>query len=126
MQHYGNLTYKHYGNLTYKQLQDFKGAQRILNDLASTNSSGTPPSAGLLSSLGRLKLEAGDLVSAADCFEQSASLPSATEQSRDTDSALLAIARGDWANAKELLRGVLEENPDDIIVSGAWSHHCAV
>lgn len=53
---------------------------------------------------------------AATYFAQSASLPDATSQSRDTDAALLATARGDWPTAQRLLQGVLKEHPDDVAV----------
>jgi hypothetical protein len=69
-----------------------------------------------LSALGRLKLEAGDIATAATYFSQSAAQPDATPQSRDTDAALLATAQGNWSGALVLLEGVIRDHPDDVVV----------
>ncbi|KAF8317923.1 hypothetical protein DL93DRAFT_482759 [Clavulina sp. PMI_390] len=102
------------------EMLDFKGARRILHDLSTTNASGAP-SAKLLSGLGRLQLEAGDTASANSYFQQSATLHDATDQSRGIDSALLAVARGEWTGAERLLRGVLKTYPDDVVAINALS-----
>ena len=66
--------------------------------------------------MGRLKLEAGDVTTAATYFSQSAAQPDATPQSRDIDAALLATAQGNWSGAHVLLEGVIKEHPDDVVV----------
>ena len=101
-------------------IQDFRGAQKILDGLVPANGAGT--SAKLFSALGRLKLEAGDIATAATYFSQSAAQPDATSQSRDTDAALLATAKGDWSGALALLEGVVTDHPDDVVVCAAPPH----
>lgn len=100
--------------------QDFRGAQKILDGLAPTSGAGS--SARLLSALGRLKLEAGDITTAATYFNRSATQPDATPQSRDTDAALLATAKGDWTGALALLEDVVKDHPDDVVVGVEQIH----
>lgn len=96
-------------------IQDFKGAQRVLDGLSSSSESTL--SAQLLSALGRLLLESGNIPTAAAYFSQSANRPDATIRSKYTDQALLSIAKGEWNKARQCLEKVLEENPEDIVVS---------
>jgi len=101
------------------EMQDFRGAQKILDGLAPASGAGS--SAKLLSALGRLKLEAGDITTAATYFNQSAIQSDATPQSRDTDAALLATAKGDWTGALALLEGVVRDHPDDVVALNSMS-----
>lgn len=96
-------------------IQDFKGAQRVLDGLSSSSESTL--SAQLLSTLGRLLLESGNIPTAATYFLQSANRPDATIRSKYTDQALLSIAKGEWNKAGQCLEKVLDENPEDIVVS---------
>jgi len=101
------------------EMQDFKGAQKILDGLASTSGSKVP--AQLLSALGRLLLESGQIVTAATYFQQSAACTDATVRNRNTDNALLKIAKGEWAKAIEFLNVVLNENPEDVVALNSLS-----
>lgn len=83
-------------------------------DGLSSSTAGT--SASLLSSLGRLRLESGDIPGASTYFQRSASHPESTLRSKNTDAAFLATAKGEWKKAIDHLGEVLKENPEDLVV----------
>ncbi|KAF9511236.1 hypothetical protein BS47DRAFT_1331124 [Hydnum rufescens UP504] len=94
------------------ELQDYRGAEKILNGLANQSQ----PSASLLSALGCTRLEAGDMSSAERYFRRAETLLDSDDTSRDVNAALLASAQGDWVTVVTTLEKVHERRPEDLII----------
>jgi Flp pilus assembly protein TadD len=73
----------------------------------------------LLSALIRINLSAGDIETASHQVNALSNLPDASNRSKLVNRALLALARGKWADALVYLQEVLSKNPDDVVASNA-------
>ena len=94
-------------------IKDHRGAEKILNGLANQSQ----PSAYLLSALGRIRLEAGDILSAEKYFQRAEALLDSDDTSRDLNAALQSSTRGDWIAVVTILEKVHKRNPEDLVVS---------
>lgn len=91
--------------------KDHRSSQALIDPLAIQGNSPT-----LFSALGRIRLEAGDLTSAASYFDQASLLASCDDETRCMNSALLASAYGDWPKATTILESLLQKDPDNLAV----------
>ncbi|KAI5895432.1 uncharacterized protein SCHCODRAFT_01088086 [Schizophyllum commune H4-8] len=87
------------------ETKDFTAATRLLEPLAK--------SAPLRSAVGRIYLQAGDLAAAGRHFRAVADDEEADEAQKETNEAVMAAAKGEWAKADEVLRGLLEREQDN-------------
>lgn len=78
-----------------------------------------PDDIDILSSLGRLYLQMGDMVSANRMFdrmEEKYGQNDITEQALKTNKAFVLMAQGDWKSARDILQEVYELNNDNLLV----------
>jgi hypothetical protein len=97
-------------------VQDFTAATKLLEPLFARRA-GQQPSLAIRSAVGRIYLQSGYLTQAAAHFaavEGDASVP---QTLKDMNAALLACAEGKWQRADELLRGLVQAEPDNFVVS---------
>ncbi|TRM65609.1 hypothetical protein BD626DRAFT_221310 [Schizophyllum amplum] len=87
------------------ETKDYTAATRLLEPLAVS-----PP---LRSAVGRIYLQAGDVHAAERHFAAVAADPGADTAQKETNTAVLAAARGEWAEASEVLRGLLDREQDN-------------
>lgn len=78
-----------------------------------------PDDIDILSSLGRLYLQMGDMVSASRMFdrmEEKYGDNDTTEVALKTNKAFVFMAQGDWKSARDILQQVYELNKDNLLV----------
>ncbi|KAG1740064.1 hypothetical protein EDB19DRAFT_1895431 [Suillus lakei] len=96
------------------EMRDFTAATKLLEPLFAQRT-GQQPSPAIRSAVGRIYLQSGYLTQAAAHFaavEGDASVP---QTLKDMNAALLACAEGNWARADELLRTLVQAEPDNFV-----------
>lgn len=96
------------------EMKDFTAATKLLEPLFAQRT-GQQPSPAIRSAVGRIYLQSGYLTQAAAHFaavEGDASVP---QTLKDMNAALLACAKGDWTRADELLRALVQAEPDNFV-----------
>lgn len=96
------------------EMKDFTAATKLLEPLFA-QPTGQQPSFAIRSAVGRIYLQSGYLTQAAAHFaavEGDASVP---QTLKDMNAALLACAEGNWARADELLRALVQAEPDNFV-----------
>lgn len=96
------------------EMKDFTAATKLLEPLF-VQRTGQQPSPAIQSAVGRIYLQSGYLTQAAAHFtavEGDASVP---QTLKDMNAALLACAEGNWARADELLRALVQAEPDNFV-----------
>jgi thioredoxin-like negative regulator of GroEL len=88
------------------------GAIRLLEPLASQPEA----SPALKSSIARIYLQAGNIPAAKEVFAKVEADETVDEPMKRMNRALLAITEGDWADATENFRAILEKDSDDYVV----------
>ncbi|PPQ64218.1 hypothetical protein CVT24_008594 [Panaeolus cyanescens] len=89
------------------EMKETSAATSLLESLASSQPTSTP-SSPLISAIGRIYLQSGDIASAQRHFTSVQADPNADEALKRMNSALLQCAMGEWEGAEEELRAVLE------------------
>jgi hypothetical protein len=103
-------------------VQDFTAATKLLEPLF-TQRTGQQPSPAIQSAVGRIYLQSGYLTKAAMHFAAVESDASALQTLKDMNAALLACAEGNWLRADELLRSLVQAEPDNFVVGAVLSSH---
>lgn len=96
------------------EMKDFTAATKLLEPLFAQRT-GQQPSPAIQSAVGRIYLQSGYLTQAAAHFtavEGDASVP---QTLKDMNAALLACAEGNWTRADELLRALVQAEPDNFV-----------
>ncbi|KAG1770680.1 hypothetical protein EDD22DRAFT_1047640 [Suillus occidentalis] len=96
------------------EMKDFTAATKLLEPLFAQRT-GQQPSFAIRSAVGRIYLQSGYLTQAAAHFaavEGDASVP---QTIKNMNAALLACAEGNWARADELLRALVQAEPDNFV-----------
>lgn len=70
----------------------------------------------VLSSLGRLYLQMGDIQSANRMFEQLEQKSEANKEAVDTNKAFSLIAQGEWSQARDVLLQIYQQNHENLVV----------
>jgi uncharacterized protein HemY len=97
-------------------VQDFTAATKLLEPLF-TQHTVQQPSPAIRSAVGRIYLQSGYLTKAAMHFAAVESDPSVPHTLKNMNAALLACAEGNWVRADELLRSLVQAEPDNFVVS---------
>ncbi|KAH7926041.1 hypothetical protein BV22DRAFT_1128532 [Leucogyrophana mollusca] len=95
------------------EMKDFAGAAKLLEPLCTQSDGVTSPA--IRSAVGRIHLQSGYLAMASKHFDIVAADPSAPQELKNMNAALLASAEGDWAVAGESLKTLLEAEPDNYV-----------
>lgn len=77
-----------------------------------------PDNIDILSSLGRLYLQMGDLTSAKQMFARMEELYGENDTAKEaveTNKAFVLMAQGDWAQAKDILQQVYQNNSNNLL-----------
>ena len=74
--------------------------------------------------MGRIYLQSGYLTKAAMHFAAVESDVNVPQTLKDMNAALLACAEGNWVRADELLRNLVQAEPDNFVVSAVLSVVC--
>ncbi|KAI9301132.1 hypothetical protein BJ944DRAFT_153714, partial [Cunninghamella echinulata] len=110
------------------QINDYHSASKLLSTIFDKVSSSSTSDNGvkidLLSSLGRLYLQLGDLDSAEKMYTQIESLQDTLEEKQHVlqetikmNRAYLFIGKGEWTKAKEILEQVIQQNNENLVVT---------
>ncbi|CAO3651393.1 unnamed protein product [Cunninghamella blakesleeana] len=108
------------------QINDYHSASKLLSTVLDKVSSSSSYDDGvkidLLSSLGRLYLQLGDLDSAEKLYTQIEALQDTLKEKQHVfqeiikmNRAYLFIGRGEWQNAKEILEQVIQQNNENLV-----------
>eukprot|EP01137_Pigoraptor_chileana_P032209 Opistho-2@21224 len=101
-------------------LKDYDLAAVLYGELLAKEPSSTP----LLSGIGRMYLQLGDLKTAADYFHKIESVGGASPHHSvlvSVNKALLLLAEGSCAKAIEVLRGALKADPGNLVIANNLS-----
>jgi hypothetical protein len=101
-------------------LQDFTAAAKLLEPLCEQ---GPITSPALRSAIARVYLQGGHLGKAAKHFSLVAKDPDADQTMKDMNAALLASADGEWAEAGDLLAGLVTRDSENYAVRIFSSPH---
>ncbi|OAX34869.1 hypothetical protein K503DRAFT_697904 [Rhizopogon vinicolor AM-OR11-026] len=96
------------------EMKDFAAATKLLEPLF-TQRTGRQPSPAIQSAVGRIYLQSGYLTKAAMHFAAVESDASVPQTLKDMNAALLACAEGNWVRADELLRSLVQAEPDNFV-----------
>ena len=94
-------------------LQEITAAAKLLEPLCKQGDITSP---ALRSSVGRIYLEGGIMHSATKHFSLVAADPTATEDMKQMNAALLASAEGRWTEASDNLKAILEKDSENYVV----------
>ena len=94
-------------------LQDFTAAAKLLEPLCEQ---GPITSPALRSAIARIYLQGGHIGKAAKHFSLVAKDPNADQTMKDMNAALLASADGEWAEAGDLLAGLVTRDSENYAV----------
>ncbi|KAI8643635.1 hypothetical protein BD408DRAFT_414612 [Parasitella parasitica] len=98
-------------------IKDYSAAATTMQ-LILTTKAVAPDNIDILSSLGRLYLQMGDLKSAQDMFErmeQQLSNSDTAKEAIDTNKAFAFMAKGEWAQARDILQRVYQSNNENLL-----------
>lgn len=95
------------------EMKDFTAATKLLEPLFAQRT-GQQPSA-IRSAVGRIYLQSGYLTQAAAHFAAVDGDAGAPQTLKDMNAALLACAEGNWTRADELLRALVQAEPDNFV-----------
>ena len=93
--------------------KEITAAAKLLEPLCHQGDISNP---ALRSSVGRIYLEGGIIHSAAKHFSLVAADPTATEDMKRMNAALLASAEGQWMEASDNLKAILEKDSENYVV----------
>ena len=93
--------------------QEITAAAKLLEPLCHQGDISSP---ALRSSVGRIYLEGGIIHSATKHFSLVAADPTATEDLKRMNAALLASAEGQWTEASDNLKAILEKDSENYVV----------
>ncbi|CAO3651913.1 unnamed protein product [Cunninghamella echinulata] len=109
------------------QINDYHSASKLLSTIFDKVSSSPTSDNGvkidLLSSLGRLYLQLGDLDSAEKMYTQIESLQDILKEKHvlqetiKMNKAYLFISKGEWTKAKEILEQVIQQNDENLVAA---------
>lgn len=96
-------------------MRDYSAAATTMQLILTTKA---PDNIDILSSLGRLYLQMGDLKSAEAMFqrmEEKYSNDDTTKEAIDTNKAFALMAQGEWAQARDILQNVYQSNNENLL-----------
>jgi tetratricopeptide (TPR) repeat protein len=96
------------------EMKDFTAATKLLEPLFAQRT-GQQPSPAIRSAVGRIYLQSGYLTQAAAHFAAVDGDAGAPQTLKDMNAALLACAEGNWTRADELLRALVQAEPDNFV-----------
>lgn len=96
------------------EMKDFTAATKLLEPLFLQRT-GEQPSPAIRSAVGRIYLQSGYLTQAAAHFAAVEGDAGAPQTLKDMNAALLACAEGNWTRADELLRALVQAEPDNFV-----------
>jgi predicted Zn-dependent protease len=97
----------------YSFTQEITAAAKLLEPLCNQGDISSP---ALRSSVGRIYLQGGIIHTATKHFSLVAADPTATEQMKQMNAALLASAEGQWTEASDILKAILEKDSENYVV----------
>ncbi|KAI8064563.1 hypothetical protein BC940DRAFT_305391 [Gongronella butleri] len=104
-------------------MNDMVAASKTLHEMVQKYTSDAAPNLDLLSSLGRLYLQLGDLQRAEDMFNKveqgmdTASNKSWLQENINMNKSMMATARGDWTMSRQILEQLLEQNSNNVVAA---------
>ena len=93
--------------------QEITAAAKLLEPLCNQGDISSP---ALRSSVGRIYLQGGIIHAATKHFSLVAADPTATEDMKQMNAALLASAEGQWTEASDSLKAILEKDSENYVV----------
>ena len=93
--------------------QEITAAAKLLEPLCNQGDITSP---ALRSSVARIYLQGGIIQTATKHFSLVAADPTATEDMKQMNAALLASAEGHWTEASDNLKAILEKDPENYVV----------
>ena len=93
--------------------QEITAAAKLLEPLCNQGDISSP---ALRSSIGRIYLQGGIIHTATKHFSLVAADPTATEDMKQMNAALLASAEGQWTEASDNLKAILEKDSENYVV----------
>ncbi|KAF8159461.1 hypothetical protein B0H34DRAFT_655232 [Crassisporium funariophilum] len=94
------------------EMKEITAAARLLEPLCKQGDVSSP---SLRSSVGRIYLQGGNVQMASKHFELVAADPNADETLKQMNTALLASAEGDWSEASNILKAILEKDTENYV-----------
>ena len=99
--------------LVSSSTQEITAAAKLLEPLCNQGDISSP---ALRSSVGRIYLQGGIIHTAAKHFSLVAADPTATEELKQMNASLLASAEGQWTEASDNLKAILEKDSENYVV----------
>jgi predicted Zn-dependent protease len=103
--------------LNLSRVQEITAAAKLLEPLCQQGDISNP---ALRSAVGRIYLQGGNIQMAAKHFALVEDDPSADDTLKTMNAALLASSEGDWIEASEKLREILEKDAEDYVVRNCF------
>jgi len=94
------------------EMKEITAAAKLLEPLCQQGDVSSP---ALRSSVGRIYLQGGMIQMATKHFSLVAADPNATEDMNQMNTALLASAEGNWVEASDSLKAILEKDSDNYV-----------
>jgi len=94
------------------EMKEITAAAKLLEPLCHQGDISSP---ALRSSVGRIYLQGGIIHAATKHFSLVAADPTATEDMKQMNAALLSSAEGQWAEASDILKAILEKDSENYV-----------
>ena len=101
--------------------QEITAAAKILEPLCKQGDTISSPA--LRSSVGRIYLQGGNIPMATEHFSLVAADPNATETMKQMNAAILASAQGNWTEASDNLKAILEKDSENYVVCSSFKQY---